>query len=182
MEIVKRKFSPKEFETYVAGLNLKSAPWRGKFIVLHNTAVPSLAQRPQGLKPNHIDNLKSYYEGLGWSAGPHLFVDDHGIWAFSPLTKRGVHSPSWNKTSYGVEQLGNFQTEAYSSGRGAKVQANTIAAMAVLCHAVGIDSHTLRLHREDPNTTHDTCPGRYCSMKKPQIIQGVHDYIVQNLQ
>ena len=41
-DIVGRQFTPEGFETYVQGLRLAS--WRPEFIVLHNTASPSLAR------------------------------------------------------------------------------------------------------------------------------------------
>ena len=149
--------------------------------MLHNTGSPNLAQRPQGLTSQHIANLKAYYEGQGWHAGPHLFVDDQQIWVFSSLTSPGVHSPSWNKVSWGVEQLGDFTPEDYLSGRGLAVRSNVVAALAVLHHYGGLDSSTLRLHKMDPLTTHKDCPGTSCANDLPNIIKDVHSYIVANL-
>jgi len=42
------------------------------------------------------------------------------------------------------------------------LQANAISAIATLHGALGLDPNTLRLHREDPLTTH-LCPGRNVS-------------------
>ena len=181
MNIIGKSFTPAEFALYVKGLNLLNRGWTGKFCVLHNTSVPSLAQRPDGFTYQQMLNLASYYEGLGWHAGPHLFVDDKAIWVFSPLNLLGVHSPSWNHESYGVEQLGEYETEEYGgSVRGSAVRANAVAAMAILCHAVGIDSHSMRLHKEDPLTTHKSCPGHFCADTKEDIMDRVHDYIVEH--
>ena len=179
MNIVGRRFSPTEFAAYVAALGLSNT--FARFVVLHNTGSPTLAQRPDGLTAQHIENLKSYYEGLGWHAGPHLFVDDHGIWAFSPLTAPGVHSPSWNHCSWGVEQLGDYDQEDYNSGRGDAVKGNAIAAVAVLSRAGGLDSHSMRLHRADPLTTHRDCPGASCADEAGHFMDAVHAYIVANL-
>lgn len=179
MNIVGRSFSPEAFAAYVKGLGL--APSFAQFCVRHNTGSPTLAQRPEGLTAQHIQNLKSYYEGLGWHAGPHLFIDDRQIWVFSPLDRPGVHSPSWNDVSFGIEQLGDFGPEDYNSGRGLAVQKNAIAAFAVLSHAAGIDSHSMRDHREDVNTTHKDCPGATCHSGKAQFMDDVHQYIVNNL-
>ena len=44
--IVGRNFTPDAFREYVAGLTW--GEWQPEFIVLHHTAVPSLAQRPNG--------------------------------------------------------------------------------------------------------------------------------------
>jgi hypothetical protein len=111
-----------------------------------------------------------------WKAGPHLFIDDRQIWVFTPLTVSGTHSPSWNKLALGVEMLGDFEREGFDSGRGLKVRENTVAALATLSAILGLDSHTLRLHREDPLTTH-ACPGK--NVRKLEMIQAVQDLIIQ---
>lgn len=183
MNIVARNFSPTEFAEYVKGVRLGSAGWTPKFCVRHNTGAPSLAQRPNGLTHQHMLNLASYYSSppLSWHAGPHLFVDDKQIWVFSSLLHPGVHSPSWNDVSLGIEQLGDFDSEDYSHGRGLAVQQNAIAAFAVLSHFAGIDSHTMRDHREDVRTTHADCPGKSCHDGKAKFMDDVHAYIVAHL-
>jgi len=94
--------------------------------VLHNTASPSLQQRPNGLTHQHILNLERFYRDTQkWSAGLHLFVDDRQIWVFTPLTVSGVHSPSFNKLALGVEMLGDYAKEEFNTGRGLKVQKKT---------------------------------------------------------
>lgn len=173
--IIGKRFSPQEFEAYVSTLTW-SHHFVPEFVVLHNTSVPSLKQRPQGFTAQHMKNLASYYQGKGWSSGPHLFVDDHGIWVFTPLTARGTHAPSWNGKSIGVEMLGEFQSEAFDSGRGALVRGNAVAAIAILSKRLRIDSHSMRLHKEDPKTTHKSCPGKH--VDKAQFIQDVHDAIL----
>lgn len=170
-EIVGRSFTPKKFHDYCH--TLKWTGWHPSFIALHNTGSPSLAMRPDGLTATHINNLVSHYrDKRGWSAGPHLFVDDKQIWVFTPLTTQGVHSPSWNNIALGLEMLGDFQTELFNSGRGAKVRDNAVAAMASLSEVLGLDPHTMRLHKEDPATTH-ACPG--ANVKKLDVIQRVVD-------
>jgi hypothetical protein len=115
-------------------------------------------------------NLESYYrDQQGWSAGPHLFVADDFIWVFTALTTSGVHSPSWNGISWGVEIVGNYEQEPFSPG----VRENAVDALAVL-HAVrGIGPDTLRFHKEDPKTTHKNCPGK--NIDKADPIQRVLD-------
>ena len=162
--IVARRFTPAAFVPYLAGISLRT--FLPSMVVLHNTAVPTLADRPQGFSEGQIHDLEHYYahvvEGRGWSGGPHLFVDDLGIWGFNPLDKRGVHSPSWNAVSWGVEMLGDYETEGFDSGRGAKVRDNAVAALAAMFAKIGAqpdDAH-FKLHHEDPRTTH-ACPGRH---------------------
>ncbi len=166
-------FSPENFDAYCHQLQWTS--WRPTFVVLHNTANPDLAQRPNGITAQHIQNLVTYYrDQQGWSAGPHLFIDDKQIWVFTPLTMSGVHSPSWNKFSIGVEMLGNYKTEDFKSGRGLNVRKNTIAALATIHAVLGLSPETIRLHKEDTATTHN-CPGK--NVVKAEIINEVTELI-----
>ena len=166
-------FTPEEFKEYVNGLEW--GEWFPDFIVLHNTGEPCLKNRPNGLSRNHILGLASYYKNQkGWSAGPHLFVDDHKIWVLTPLTVSGVHAPSWNRVSIGVEMLGDFDKEEFDSGRGALVRDNSVAAIGILSYVLDIDPDTMRLHREDPKTTHH-CPGN--RIDKTEFIVRVKEYI-----
>ena len=168
--IVGKSFTPDAFDAYCHGLHWTA--WRPSFIVLHNTAIPSLAQRPAGFTMAHIYNMVSFYRDVqGWNSGPHLFIDDHQIWVFTPLIVSGTHSPSWNKLSLGVEMLGDYEHEAFDSGRGLLVQQNCVAALASLSAVLGLDPPTLRLHREDPLTTHAACPGK--NVDKLAVIQTV---------
>jgi hypothetical protein len=172
--IVGLSMTADEFDSYCH--TLQWVAWRPSFIVLHNTASPSLAQRPKGLSKQHIQNLETFYrDQQHWKAGPHLFIDDKQIWVFTPLTVSGTHSPSWNKVALGIEMLGDYEKEAFDSGRGQKVRSNTVAALATLCAILGIETHTMRLHREDPLTTH-ACPGKH--VRKLEIIQEVQDILV----
>lgn len=173
--IVGRYFSPASFDAHVRTLRLRD--WKPSFVVLHNTSIPSLEQRPDGLTRQHIANLEDFYKGKGWSAGPHLFVDDRQIWVFTPLTTPGVHSPSWNAESIGVEMLGEYETESFTEGRGAKVAHNTVCALASIHDFFKLDSQSLRFHKEDPKTTHQSCPGRH--VDKADVIQRVHDQILR---
>ena len=172
--IVGTAFSPADFDSYCHGLQWTA--WRPSFVVVHNTAIPSLAQRPDGLTRQHILGLESFYRDTQkWKAGPHLFVDDRQIWVFTPLTVSGTHSPSWNKVALGVEMLGDFEKEPFDAGRGLEVRRNAIAAVATLCAVLGLDPQTIRIHREDPLTTH-ACPGK--NVRKLEIIQEVQDLLI----
>ena len=171
--IVGKSFSAEDFVPYCQGLHWTS--WRPSFIVLHNTAAPTLAQRPQGLTLQHIHNLEAFYRDTQhWSAGPHLFIDDRQIWVFTPLTQSGVHSPSWNQVALGIEMLGDYESESFNSGRGLAVRKNAVSAMATLSAVLGLDPHQMRLHFEDPLTTH-ACPGK--NVRKLEVIQDVLDSI-----
>jgi hypothetical protein len=166
--IVGRGFAPDDFANYVRGLAFPA--WRPYFVVLHHTGLPTLQQWLSGPPPGErLRNLEHYYrDQMHWSAGPHLFIDPVHIWVFTPLTVPGVHSPSWNLLSWGVEMVGDYSREPFDSGPGAQVAATAIAALAVLHEALGLAPATLRFHREDPLTTHKDCPA--LGIHKPDII------------
>lgn len=151
-------YTPDDFAKYVQMLTLGFHP---EFVVLHNTSAPTTKQWQSTPIVQRLRNLTSYYSGMGWKAGPHLFIDDNFIWLFTPLASQGTHSPSWNTTSWGIEMVGDYDVEPFDSGYGAKVQANAVSALATLLKKLGLQvtPTTLRFHYEDPKTTH-ACPGK----------------------
>jgi len=153
--IVGKGFSAAAFRTYLTTVEFSS--WRPQFVVVHNTFVPTLADWHSVPGRRRMLGLQSYYrDQMHWSAGPHLFVADDRIWVFTPLNTSGIHSPSWNAISWGVELAGDYSTEPFS----AAVRDHAVSALAGLHKLVGLDPHGLRLHREDPETTHKNCPGK----------------------
>lgn len=158
---------------YLSSVNLDS--WKPDFVVLHNTGDPTLAMRPEGFNAGTISNLAFYYAGLGWHAGPHFFVDQNGVWVFSRPDRPGVHSPSWNQVSWGVEMLGDYDYDFFSSGAGAAVAANAVLLLAMLHRRADLDSYSMKLHKWDPLTTHKDCPGASVIWEN---VQGrVHDLL-----
>jgi hypothetical protein len=155
-ETVSRSFTPAEFREYVSSLSFSS--WKPEFIVLHHTGTPiTLAQWHIVPGEKRIQQLASYWgEQLHWSGGPHLIVDDRLIWVVNPLTKPGVHSPSWNKVSIGIEMVGDYDSEPLDDN----VRNNTLQAIATLHAALGLKADTLRFHREDPKARQQDCPGK----------------------
>lgn len=152
--IVGKPFTAEEFHDYVASLTFDQ--WRPQFAVLHNTAVPTFADWHKHPGEVRMRGLTHWYRDVKqWSAGPHLFIADDFIWAFTPLTTSGRHSPSWNAISWGIEVVGDYRTEMLPP----EVRFNTLEALVALHASVGVDPAAMRPHREDPLTTHDTCPG-----------------------
>jgi hypothetical protein len=163
--IVGKSFPREDFATYLKTVTFKA--WRPQFIVLHNTAVPALADWHKASGAARMKGLEHYYRDVQhWSAGPHLFIADDLIWVFTPLNTPGVHSPSWNAIAWGVELVGDYATEQFPD----TVRGNAISALASLHALVGLDPHTLRLHKEDPRTTHN-CPGK--NIVKADIIEAI---------
>ncbi|RYG18752.1 N-acetylmuramoyl-L-alanine amidase [bacterium] len=168
--IVGKRFTPSAFADYAAHVPL--GDWKPNLVVLHNTAIPSLKQRPNGFSEANIEDLRHYYgEVQNWKGGPHLFVDHVGIWVFNPLDRRGTHSPSWNARSWGVEMLGDFAVEPFDTGNGLRVQNHAVSALAALFRRLEIAQITnanFKLHKEDPKTDHD-CPGKHVDKAKVRV-------------
>lgn len=99
-------------------------------ICIHHTYIPTRAQwrgRPT------MDNLKFYYERLGWPSGPHLFLAAltraDGIWAGTPLAVPGTHAGKCNSTHIGIEIVGNYDVEPWPAPVSALVYGTVLALM-----------------------------------------------------
>ena len=183
---VKKAFNIQDLKIYINSLDFSN--WRPSLIVWHNTAKPTIEQwqktaeqdKLQGLIPGttRINNLESFFrDNQGWSAGPHFFVWQDVVWAFTPANKKGVHSPSWNGISIGIEMIADFSIEDDESGFGLKIKNNTIALTAMLCEKLGLNPETaIKLHKQDLKTTHD-CPGKHIAIDKEKMIQSVLEYM-----
>lgn len=86
-------------------------------ITLHHTESPTRAQW-RGLTT--MQNLKPFYQGKGWSAGPHLFLAaltpgplTDGIWAGTPLAVPGIHAGACNPDHIGIEVVGDYDVEPW---------------------------------------------------------------------
>lgn len=178
--IVGKSFQPDAFEKYVAAL--KFGAWRPRFVVVHNTGSPNRkvwdgwqTRKPPITDEKWARNLEGYYrDQQHWSAGPHLFVTPAGILVFSPLTSAGTHSPAWNSISWGVETVGDFDSDPFTGS----IKDNLVAALAILHAAAGLQLEPyqrgvrgLHFHKEDPKTTHKHCPGK--NMVKVDLIKAV---------
>lgn len=146
-------------------------------MVLHNTAAPTMGQWTPDNRAQRILNLEKYFrDDRGWPSGPHAFVDyfNDGIWVFTPFTEKGTHSPSWNGTRLGIEMIGDFSLEDDDTGLGLQVKKNTVALFAMMHTRYGWNPETIKLHKEDPRTTHD-CPGK--DVDKNEFIELVQEYM-----
>ena len=160
-ELEGKQWKCDEFEKYVESVK-HTMGWANS-VTIHHMAYPDLEMRPNGLTPQHMRNLRDYYENeLGWSAGPHLFIDDHNISGMSGLQRRGVHAVAFNATSIGIEMLGSYDVgdDDPFNGRGSLVLHRTAKAVGILLKAIGLEANenTIHFHRDDPNTS-KTCPG-----------------------
>lgn len=131
-----------QFASHVAGLVI--GPY-AKFVCMHATGSPTLKEWEAYPEAQRIANLQRYYEqSLYWQHGPHLFVGPQHICGFSDLRTRGTHCSCWNMSSIGIETAGNWNTEDFESGDGAKVRDNFIFAVAVLHKHLGLRASPFR--------------------------------------
>jgi len=157
-ENVGRVWNPKTLEEYLS--TIKKPDWC-KAITLHHTGVPSLVQRPQGLNIGMIANIRDFYKNdNGWSAGPHLYIDEDEIYGLCDLRKKGVHAISFNKIAIGIEVLGWYDKEDPKTGRGLACWQTAAGAVRVLLNWLNLEPNedTVLFHRDDPETC-GTCPG-----------------------
>jgi N-acetylmuramoyl-L-alanine amidase CwlA len=157
MKIIGEKKTRDEFETYVKTYDFGSIKPSG--IVLHHTWKPT-KEDWNGKKS--IDALKRYYEGMGWKAGPHIFVAEDGVWLFTPMYNVGIHAGVGNSTSdrfgritgytIGIEVVGNYDKEVWSG----KTKNNVLSVLRILKKHLGIDNEKITFHRD---WMPKTCPG-----------------------
>ena len=157
-------FTPAEFTDYVSGMDFSQ--WKPELLVLHHTVTPTLEQWNNGDPISRMKGLQSYFTGrLGWSGGPHLFIDEEKIWVFNALNQPGIHAREWNRTSIGVDMVGNYDNNPLPH----EIRDNAIHALATLANKLDLDQTRLRFHREDPSTN-KTCPGNNVSKEEIQTL------------
>lgn len=126
-----------QFSEYIQTYNFGKVP--PDHVIFHHTANPDASYAPLSSNPatrwdrneagmsisemyykrkRQLDGLKSYYEKtLGWSAGPHIFIDDRWIWLMTPMYDVGIHA-KWGNSfrshgrlhySIGIEVIGYYE-------------------------------------------------------------------------
>lgn len=172
---VGKVWTPDSFGEYLK--TLKKPEWVTK-ICLHHCGEPNLAQRPNGFTIQHIQNMKSFYQGLKWTRGPHLFIDDDQVFGMTPLSEQGIHAPDFNRNAIGIEVLGDYDREDPKSGRGGDCWWTTFKTVRVLTDWLGlpIDKDHIVFHREckvTQRTSRKSCPGT--KVDKEWVLEGVKE-------
>lgn len=147
MNIINRKLSLKEFETYVSTYNFGLL--KPNKLVVHHTWRPTKAQW-KGEKS--MLGLESYYEKLGWRTGPHLFVAEDGIWLFSPMNTMGTHAGVGNANSIGIEIVGDYDAQKWEG----ETKKNAIGVIKVLSKHLDINNEMIKFHNDYSTKS---CPG-----------------------
>ena len=144
---VGKVWTPESFGEYLRAL--KKPEWVKK-VCLHHCGEPNLAQRPKGFSIQHIENMKSFYQKLGWNRGPHIFVDDDQIFGMTPLSEQGIHAPDFNRNAIGIEVLGDYDKEDPKTGRGEDCWNMAFQTVRAIVDWLGlpINGETIVFHRE----------------------------------
>lgn len=191
MQILNRLLNKKDFDTYVNEKAFGSI--KPTSIVLHHTWKPRIEDW-QGQKS--IDDLKTYYEGKGWSAGPHLFIGTDGIWLFTDLYRVGIHAGNGNATyvntitkketkgflgiegngttfnklkeySIGIEMVGDYDLVKPSGA----ILNNTLSAIKSLMIRLNLKNDNILFHNQFSTKT---CPG--AAVTKEWLFKELENY------
>lgn len=143
-----------KFETYLNKLDFST--WKPQMIVIHHTVSPTLAQWEKINTKTRLDNFAKIMGANQWNSGPHLIIDRDSIWIFSPLNKPGIHCRGWNKTSIGIEMVGNYDVDKLDE----KVLQNTIDAIVPILKKFNLNQSSVMFHSESPEARGKSCPGK----------------------
>lgn len=161
MNIVNRKLSLSDFKAYISSFNF--SPLNPTKIVLHHTWRPTVEQW-QGQRS--INGLKTFYEGKGWSAGPHLFIGEDGIWLFTPMNQTGIHASEGNYKSIGIEIVGDYDKAVWQG----EIKKNVVGVVKALMEKLRIKDDMIKFHRDYSTKT---CPGT--AITKEWVLTLLHE-------
>lgn len=143
-------------------------------VTLHHTVRPTA---PMWRGRRTMAALARYYAGLGWDAGPHLFLvhgapnpADNGIWQLTALNERGVHAgPHCNATRIGVEVVGMFDRHTWPP----LLEALVVDTLAAFCGWRGLRADSIIGHRDCGSPK--SCPGAAVSLPvvRSQVAQRI---------
>lgn len=169
--------------------SIQFGAWRPRFITMHHTGAPDLktwrawqTRKVPVTDEQWLRNLAVYYgssKAQGgpadgpWRSGPHFMFTPTHFCVLSPPTARGVHAVSFNALSWGVECVGDFDTETMTP----ELKAHYVEGLACLYVALGMSPapfergvRGLHFHRDDPKTS-KTCPG--LKVLKPDMVAAI---------
>lgn len=154
-----------EFETYLATLPSTVLAWASG-VTIHHSYNPTLKQWHQSTPKAMLDGMAHYYQytvdnGAGWTAGPHLFIADDGIYTMTPLSQPGVHATICNPHFVGCEVVGDYNEHYWSPATEYNVLGVTCALLRKE-HVTNVSLDTVKGHRECNSPK--TCPGTAISM------------------
>ena len=147
MKTLNKRLSVEEFQKYVNEFNFGAL--NPNKLVIHHTWKPT---KNDWKGESTLNGIKNYYEGKAWNAGPHLFIAEDGIWLFSPMNKKGIHSGVGNYRSIGIEVVGDYDVHKWSG----KTKSNAISAIKILMTRLKINTEMIKFHNDFSSKS---CPG-----------------------
>lgn len=169
MQIIGKNLNQDEFRNYVGTYDFGVLP--PNKLIIHHTSVPS---KKDWSGEKTLRGIKDTYQKRGWSAGPHIFVAEDGIWLFTPMYDVGIHAEDGNATwsrfgrtytgfrgptgsrlveySVGIEVVGDYSVDQWSG----KTKSNVLAVMRILMKRLNIQNNQVLFHRDVDATE---CPG-----------------------
>jgi hypothetical protein len=163
-----------EFANYLSAYNPAIASWANG-VIIHHTYIPTQAAW-HGM--TSMSGLKNFYISKQWSAGPHLFVvanssnpANDGIWQLTPLNMQGVHAGTCNTHTWGIEVVGDYNTNPWD----AQTRALVVGAAATLLQwrSITVSATSVKGHR-DCNSP-KSCPGTAINLH--DVRQWITDYL-----
>lgn len=164
MEVVATKpLSKEEFSMYVKDKYFGSLP--ANKLVLHHTWRPRVSDW-RGYST--FMGIKKYYERLGWSKGPHIFIAPDGIWLMTDMRKNGYHAGTiGNYRSIGIEVVGDYDTVKWDGA----IKENALFVIDQLMYKLGLTNEGIKFHRDYSTKS---CPGH--AITKDWLMQELARY------
>lgn len=168
---INERLTSEEWLSYVGDYSFGTIP--PTRLVLHHTWKPTVEEW-RGL--GSMEGMQTYYKGLGWSAGPHLYSAPDGIWLATPLKDVGIHANTGNGSiqnkwySIGIEMVGNYD-KVQPSGA---VWEQTVAILGSLLRKLTLPVSKIDFHRD--YNKQKSCPG--WAVTKPWVYEEVTRWLV----
>jgi len=163
MKILQKCLTLDEFKKYIKGKSFE--PNQPNKLLIHHTWKPT---QDTWNGATTIEGLKKYYEGKGWSRGPHIFIAPDGIWLFTDMKQQGIHAGEGNYRSIGIEVVGNYDGAVWTGS----IKRNTLGVILALVDELGLEiMKDIRFHRE---FSKKSCPGK--SITKDWLYEKLENY------
>jgi len=154
-----------QFRAHLAKHSPEVASW-AKGAVIHHTWKPEVSQwRGQST----YNGILNYYKAKvpQWTSAPHLFIVtgspdplNDGIWQMTPLNLKGTHAGAWNSSHWGIEVVGNYDSQTWSDSTKTLVYDAVIALF--MWKSITVNRQSVVGHRETGSKK--TCPGKSINM------------------
>lgn len=146
------------FQYHLSQHNPNVCSWV-RWVTIHHTWKPTI---PQWRGMTSMNALVRFYQDLGWTSAPHLFIcvgasdpRHDGIFQLTPLNMKGTHAGFvCNSQSIGIEVVGNYDVEPWSEPMSQMV-CGTIASFMKW---KGLSPYSIQGHRNCGSLK--SCPGK----------------------